>query len=67
MRILTIVFIILAICLIGYNVTKVDVSAPFKGDSMVAIIGIAAAACAILILIIFNISKKIQQRIKDKA
>lgn len=66
MKITTIVLIILAICLIAYNVTKVDFKAPLSGDSSTAIIGITASLCAILLLIIFSISKKIQQKIKNR-
>ena len=66
MRIVSLILILLAVCLIGYNVTKIDFEAPLAGDSAVAIIGIVASLCAILILIIFSISKKIQKKIKDR-
>lgn len=65
MRIVTIVLIILAVCLIGYNTTKLNFESLFTGDSMVAIIGIVGSLCAILILVIFQLSKKIQQKINN--
>lgn len=65
MKIFTTILIVLAIALIAYNFTLIDFNAPFEGDSVVAIIGIVAALCAVVLLIIFNISKKIQDKIKD--
>ena len=64
MKIATTILMILAVILIGFNATKIDFDAPFEGDSMIAIISIVAGLCALLILIIFQLSKKIQQRIK---
>ncbi|NAS31791.1 hypothetical protein GTQ40_12460 [Flavobacteriaceae bacterium R38] len=66
MRIVTIVLIMLAVCLIGYNITKIDFEAPLSGESFTAVIGIMASLCAILVLTIFTISKKIQKKIKDR-
>jgi len=63
MRVATIVLIVLAICLIAYNVTKINFEAPLSGDSSTAVIGIVASLCAILLLVIFSISKKIQEKI----
>lgn len=67
MRIFTIIFIVIAIAVSAYNFTLVDFSDPFKGDSSVALIGILAAFCGILLIIILNISKKVQQKIKEKS
>lgn len=38
---------ILAVVLMIFNSTQIDTNAPFKGDSLVAIIGIVAPLCAI--------------------
>jgi len=62
---LTIVLIILALVLITYNVTLVDFDEPLKGNSVVALIGIVASLCAILLIIIYITSKKIQKKIED--
>jgi hypothetical protein len=67
MKIFTIVFIVLAIALAAYNFTLVDFSHPFEGDSIVALIGILAAFCSILLLVILNISKKVEQKVKDRT
>jgi uncharacterized membrane protein len=59
----SIILIILALGLIGYNVTLVDFENPFEGDSTVALIGIVASLCAIVLLLIFMTSKKIQKKL----
>ena len=61
----TIILIILAIALIAYNVTLVDYSNPLEGNSIIALIGIIASLCAIILLMIFIISKKIQKKIDE--
>ncbi|MCX2681276.1 hypothetical protein OOZ15_15090 [Galbibacter sp. EGI 63066] len=66
MRIFTILLILFAVAMIAVNVTMLNFDNPFQGDSLIAIIGIVAALCAVLLLIIFNQSKKIQQKIKEK-
>lgn len=55
---------IVAIGLIAYNVTLIDFDNPFNGDSTVALIGIVASSCAILLLLIFRASKKVQRKIE---
>ena len=64
-KILLAVLIILALVLIAYNVTIVDFAKPLQGDSFVALIGIAAALCAIVLLLIYNTSRKIQKKIEE--
>ena len=39
---------------------------PFEGDSIVALIGIFAALCAIILLLIFMTSKKIEKKVGKK-
>ncbi len=60
-----IILIILGIVLIGYNVTLVDFNNPFEGNSIIALIGILAALCAIVLLLVFSTSKKIQKKIEE--
>jgi len=60
---LTIILIILAVALIAYNVTLVNFENPFEGNSIIALIGIVASLCAIVLLLIFMTSKKIQDKI----
>ncbi|EAR02625.1 DUF1003 domain-containing protein [Maribacter sp. HTCC2170] len=57
------ILIVLAILLIAYNVTLVDFNNPFEGNSFIALIGILAALCAIVLLLIFMVSKNIQKKI----
>ncbi len=64
MKILTIILSIIAVALIIYNFTKIDLDTPFEGDSVTAIITILAALCAILLLQILRVSKKIEQKKK---
>ncbi|MEH6769822.1 hypothetical protein [Maribacter arcticus] len=60
---ISIIFIAIAVALIAYNVTMVDFSNPFEKDSTIALIGIMASLCAIILLLIFVTSKKIQDKI----
>lgn len=62
---LSLVLILLGIALIAYNVTMLDFESPFSGDSLIALIGIVAALCAILLVLIFNSSKKIQKKLEE--
>lgn len=64
MKIFTTVLIILAVALIIFNVTLLDYNNPFEGNSMIALIGIVASFCAIFILLIFRMSKKIVEKLK---
>ena len=60
------ILIFLALGLMVYNVTLLDFDDPFEGDSLIACIGILASTCAILLLLIFSTSKKIERKLKDK-
>ncbi len=66
MKYFIIIFSVIAILLIGYNVTLIDFSVPFSGQSTVALITILASLCAILLLQILRISKKIENKTKGK-
>ena len=65
MKIFTNLLILVAISLIIFNVTLLDFEKPFEGNSVVALIGIAAAFCAVFILLIFKMSKKIEEKLKN--
>ena len=60
-----IVLIILAIGLIIYNITLVNFENPLEGNSIIAIIGILASLCAIVLLLIYLTSKKIQKKLDE--
>ena len=60
------VLIVIGILLIAYNVTIVYFENPLKGDSLIALIGILAALCAILLILIFITAKKIEKKVGKK-
>ena len=62
MKIFTNVLMLLAIALIIFNITLLDFKKPFVGNSLIAIVGIIASVCAVLILLIFRMSKKITEK-----
>lgn len=65
MRIFIYVLIAIAIGLIIYNFTLLDFDNLMEGNSLVALIGIVASLCAICILVIFKISKNIDQKTRN--
>ena len=67
MKIFTNILVILALGLIVFNITLLDFKNPLQGNSMVAFIGIAASICAVLILLIFRMSKNIEEKMNDKS
>ncbi len=66
MKIFTTILILLAVSLIVFNVTLLDFKNPFEGNSMIALIGIVASFCAVFILLIFKMSKKIDEKLKNQ-
>ncbi|PIB28598.1 MULTISPECIES: hypothetical protein [Maribacter] len=64
-RTLTIILVVCAVALIAYNVTLIDFENPFEGNSIVAIIGVMASLCAIVLILIFYTSKKIQKNLDE--
>lgn len=66
MKIFTTILVCLAFALIVFNISLLDFNHLFDGKSMVAFIGIAASLCAVLILLIFKMSKRIEEKMNDK-
>ena len=66
MKIFTTILVCLALALIVFNISLLDFNHLFDGNSMVAFIGIAASLCAVLILLIFKMSKRIEEKMNDK-
>ncbi len=58
------VFIGIAIILIIYNITFLDFSNLFEGESKIALIGIFAGACVILLMLILRTSRNISKKIR---
>jgi tellurite resistance protein TehA-like permease len=66
MKLFTNILVVLALGLIIFNISLIDFKNPFQGNSMIAFIGIVASFCAVLILLIFRMSKSIEEKMKDK-
>lgn len=66
MKIFTNILLLIAIALIIVNVFLIDFEKPMEGDSSVALIGIVASFCAVFILLIFRMSKKIEEKMKNQ-
>ncbi|HEX8270959.1 MAG TPA: hypothetical protein VF581_13790 [Flavobacterium sp.] len=65
MKIFTSILVILALALIIFNITLLDFSNLLEGDSLVGLIGIAASFCAVCIILIFRMSKMIEERTRN--
>lgn len=66
MKIATIILSVIAFGLIVFNVTKLDFNALFQGESVVALITIFTSLCAIVLLQILRLSKRIEKLSKEK-
>lgn len=65
MKIFTYILIFLALILIGLNITQIDTNNPFEGNSSVALIGIVAALCAVVLIVILKMAKAIDEKTKN--
>lgn len=66
MKIFTLLLSVIALALIVFNATQINTNAPFEGESIVALITIFAALCAIFLLQILRLSKRVEQKLKNK-
>ena len=66
MKIFTSILVVIALALVVFNITLLDFEHLFEGNSIIALIGIAASLCAIFILLIFRMSKMIQEKTKNQ-
>lgn len=66
MKTFTYILIFLALALVIFNITLLDFDNLFQGDSLIALIGVVASLCAILILLIFRTSKAIEEKHKNR-
>lgn len=64
MKIFTTALLLLALGLIVFNITLLDFNDLLSGDSLVGLIGIVASLCAVFILVIFRMSKVIDEKTK---
>ena len=65
MKIFIYIAVAIALGLIGFNLFQIDYNHPFEGNSTIAIIGIVAGICAILLLLILRFSKIIVEKTKE--
>ena len=65
MKIFFFFFFLLESAMLIFNSTILNFNDLFAGESMYALIGIAASFCAILILLIFRMSKEIEKRMNE--
>lgn len=66
MKLLTIILTIIALVLIAFNATKLDFDRLLEGESFTAVLTIVSALCAIILLQILRLSKKIESIQKKK-
>jgi len=61
MKIFTLILTFIALALVAFNATKLNFEALLTGESYTAVLTIIAALCAIILLQILRISKKIEK------
>lgn len=66
MKQFTVIFTVIAILLIAFNATKINFSNLFEGESIIALITILALLCGIILLQILRLSKRVDQKLKNK-
>ena len=64
MKIFTNILFLITLIFIIANLLKLDYINPLKGDSMIALISLTASLCAFLLLLIFRMSKKLENKLK---
>lgn len=62
MKILIYILMILAVVVIGYNVTLLNFNDLMEDRSALALIGIVSAACVLVLLVILLMSKAIEKK-----
>ena len=66
MKVITRILMFLSLGMILFNLFQLNWQSPLEGKSLIALIGIIASSCALLLLIILEISKKILVITKSK-
>ena len=66
MRAFTYILSIIALALIAFNITKLDFDNLFEDESMIAVITIVSGLCAIILLTIIRISRRIDRKVRNK-
>lgn len=66
MKIFIYILLVISICMMVFNITNIDFSAPFEKDSTTAAICTLAAACVSVMLSILLVSKKISEKARQQ-
>ena len=64
MKTLSYFLIAISVVLIVFNLTQVNYNNPLDENSSIALIGVVSGFCAIILLLILRISKKIEEKSK---
>jgi uncharacterized membrane protein YvlD (DUF360 family) len=64
MKFFSYIIIVLACFTIVVNALKFDLKHPLAGESTVALIGIVSALCAIVIVVLYRLAKKVDEKTK---
>ena len=64
MKVLTYIFLVLAVSLLIFNLFHIDFEEPLEGESFAAVIGVGASLWAIILLSILKIALKIKEKMK---
>lgn len=64
MKTLSYFLIAISVVLIAFNLTQVNYNNPLDENSSIALIGVVSGFCAIILLLILRISKKIEEKSK---
>ena len=66
MKIATYIISVIALAVGSFNVSKIDLDAPLRGDNFTALITAITAGCAILIAAVLRLSKKVDSLSKKR-
>jgi uncharacterized membrane protein YecN with MAPEG domain len=66
MKIFTYIIVVLGVLLMALNLSQVDFNKPFEGNSSVALIGIVATLCAVILVVILKMAKLIEEKTKNQ-
>lgn len=66
MRLIILICSIVAIALVVFNITKLNFEALLQGESFTAVLTIIAGLCALILLQILRLSKKIEKLQKKR-
>jgi len=67
MKFFTYILTVIALGFVIYNLTLIDYNSPFEGDSKTVVITVIAGLCAIMILAIIRISRRIDETVRRRG